>query len=261
MTPVDQTPVAGLSGLGRLLSAPVMRTLDLLLPPRCIGSGAIVGEAGTVSPDFWQALGFIDTPYCDVCGTPFALDVAAGSLCGSCIDNPPLFDRARAPVVYNDASRQVILDFKYGDKLHAVKTFVPWMQRTGRDLIDTADLIVPVPLHWRRLWSRRYNQAAILSAALATATGKNHAPDLLRRRRHTAPQKGLSRAERKENIRNAFVVHPAYAETIRGRHILLIDDVLTTGATLNECARVLKNAGASGVSILTIARVTREDFF
>lgn len=235
--------------------------INLVLPPRCIGSGDIVDSPGMISPAFWQELHFISAPYCDLCGTPFSLDVAEGSLCAACIETEPVFDQARAAIVYNDASRKAVLDFKYGDRLHAVKTFVPWMERAGAAMITGCDIILPVPLHPRRLWLRRFNQAGILAQALAKKHGKIYLPDALRRTRFTSTQKGLSRKERHMNVRNAFIVPENRTHSLSGKTVVLIDDVFTSGATLNECARILKNAGAKTVHVLTIARVTRDDAF
>ena len=154
----------------------------------------------------------------------------------------------------------MILAFKYGDRLHAVKTFVPWMMRAGQALIDEADIIIPVPLHNRRLRERRFNQSALLAQEISRKSGKAYMPDLLQRTRHTIPQQGLNYKERGKNVHGAFEVNPDHLVTIEGKTILLIDDVYTSGATLNECARVMKKAQAAAVNVLTIARVTREEF-
>ena len=173
---------------------------------------------------------------------------------------PFAFARARAAVVYNDASRKLILGFKYGDRLHSLHTFLPWMLRSGAPLLAGCDVIVPVPLHRRRLWQRRFNQSALLARALAQKTGHACLPAGLIRLRHTPPQKGLSRSARAQNVATAFAVNPQHAKDLQNRRILLVDDVFTSGATLNACTRVLLGAGAASVDVLTLARVTREDF-
>ncbi|MDE1152301.1 MAG: ComF family protein [Micavibrio sp.] len=232
----------------------------MLLPPRCIGSGSIVDRPGMVDPAFWAELGFIENPLCDTCGIPFSFETPMGILCASCLEQEPHYDRARAAVVYNDASRKLVIDFKYGDRLHAVHTFAPWMVRAGAPLLAEADVLIPVPLHRKRLWERRFNQSALL----ASETGKRAARavwnDGLLRLRATVPQKGLSRAKRLENVRGAFALNPRYAHDIAGKTVMLVDDVFTSGATLNECARVLKKNGAARVFILTLARVTKEEY-
>lgn len=252
MHPLAKKPAA----FSTLLTA----ALDLLLPPRCAGTGEIVDRQGMVSPAFWNELSFIEKPFCVTCGTPFHFETPDGSLCAACMETEPDFDQARAAVVYNDASRRLVLNFKYGDRLQAVDTFLPWMTRVGAELIAQSDILVPVPLHARRLWQRRFNQSALLALALAKRCGKTCLPNALLRRRHTAPQKGLDRNARRRNVRNAFVLNPRADENVRGKNILLVDDVLTSGATLNECARVLKKSGAKKVFVLTIARVARGEF-
>lgn len=238
--------------------------LDAVLPARCPATGEIVGEPGAISPAFWQQLTFIAPPCCDRCGLPFALDLAGvddeAILCAACLAEPFDFDRARAAVVYNDASRQLILGFKYGDRLHAITTFTPWLMRAGAQLIVASDIIIPVPLHRRRLWQRRFNQSALLATALAKSCALPTLAAGLLRTRHTQPQKGLSRNERYKNVATAFAVNPRHAQDISGKRVLLIDDVFTSGATLNACTRALRGAGATQVNVLTLARVTREDF-
>lgn len=234
-------------------------TIDLLLPPRCAGSGEVVDAPGMLSPGFWSQLSFIEAPHCETCGIPFPYATPVGSLCAVCLDHPPHFDRARSAVVYNDASRKLILDFKHGDRLHAVQTFTPWLLRAGTAMLEDADMVLPVPLHRWRLWRRRYNQSALLGMALAKGAGKTFLPDGLLRARPTVQQKGLSRKERRENVRGAFA--PNTRHDLAGKTVLLVDDVFTSGATLDECARTLKKAGAEKVFVLTIARVTREESF
>lgn len=237
-----------------------MAALDALLPPRCLGSGKIVDSPGMLDAAFWAELAFISAPACARCGLPFSFSVAEGSLCAACIDTPPDFDMARAAVVYNDASRQLILDFKYGDKMHAVDTFLPWLSRAAAPMAADTDIVLPVPLHPRRLWQRRFNQSAVLAQAIARVSGAAFIPDGMTRKRFTQPQKGLSRSERHSNVRGAFAVSPRAQATIKNKNVMLVDDVFTSGATLNECARVLKRAGAAKVYVVTLARVTREEF-
>jgi ComF family protein len=154
----------------------------------------------------------------------------------------------------------MILAFKYGDRLHAIHTFAPWMIRAGQELIDQSDIIIPVPLHNKRLRERRFNQSALLAQEIAKRSGKAYLPDLLQRTRHTIPQQGLNYKERGKNVHGAFGVNKDHLQTLKGKAILLIDDVFTSGATLNECARVMKKAGAAAVNVLTVARVTKDEF-
>ena len=235
-------------------------TIDILLPPRCLATGEIVDAPGMVCPAYWPKLQFIESPFCKICGIPFSFDIANDAMCAACMDLEPVFDCSRSAVVYNDASRKMILSFKYGDRLHAIHTFAPWMIRVGQELIDQADFIIPVPLHHRRLRERRFNQSALLAQEIARRSVKLFIPDLLERTRHTIPQQGLNYKERGKNVHGAFGISKNHLGTLKGKTVLLVDDVFTSGATLNECARAMKKAGAAAVNVLTIARVTREEF-
>lgn len=230
--------------------------IDILLPPRCISCGGAVTAAATLCADCWRGLTFLGAPCCACCGLPFEFDLGESALCGDCVRRQPRFDRARAALRYDDSSRKLILGFKHGDRLHPAPAFGHWLKRAGTDLIRDADLAVPVPLHWTRLFARRYNQAAILAQALRAAGGPPVAPDLLIRTRRTPPQGKGNRDARRRNVAAAFAVKPGYDVT--AKRIVLIDDVFTTGATVSECARVLKRRGAARVDVLTLARTVRD---
>lgn len=244
-------PLSAFRDLGR-------RGLDLLLPPRCIVTRQIVDRDGAVAPSAWATLTFIAAPFCESCALPFAFDAGDDGetlLCGACIADPPAFSRTRAALLYDDSSRDMILRFKHGDQTHAVTTFAPWLARAGQHVLEGADMIVPVPLHRWRLLARRYNQAALLAAAVAKRTGLVHLPDALIRNRATPSQGHRKAVERKANLRGAIKVHPRHAVGLKGKVIVLVDDVMTTGATANECGRILKRAGAADVRVLALARV------
>lgn len=234
--------------------------VDTILPPRCAGTGDLVDMPGMLSPRFWEQLDFIENPMCQCCGMPFSLPELAGMTCAACLETAPVFDQARAAVSYNDASRKLILSFKYGDRTQLIRAFTPWLVRSGHALIQKTDLVIPVPLHRRRLWGRRFNQSALLAKSLAETCGLSHLADGLIRTRATLQHKGLSRKERNDNVKGAFSLHPRHQDKINNRNILLVDDVFTSGATLNECARILKKHGAAHVMVLTLAKVTREEF-
>jgi ComF family protein len=198
---------------------------------------------------------------CERCGLPFNIDPGEGTLCGGCHAKPHRFDRARSLLHYDDASKPLILDFKYRDRLDHAPAFVHWLERVGSPLAEGADLVVPVPLHPLRLWTRRYNQSAVLASRLAVRFGKEFAPFVLERRRATPSQGKMPSAQaRRRNMAGAFRVPETFRDEIRGRNTLLIDDVFTTGATLDSCARALKRAGAGRVDALTLARVVRPRF-
>ena len=237
---------------------------DMILPPRCPVTGDIVDHPGMVSPAAWSSLRFVSEPQCDCCGLPFDVLSEAvlpddQTLCGSCLADPKPYHQARSSLVYDDASRSLILAFKHGDQTHLTVTFAPWLKTAARSMIDTADVIIPVPLHWMRLIRRRYNQSALLGHALGNLAGKPCWPDALIRRKNTPTQGHLNSRQRQENVRKAFVLKPDYADLVRDKRIILIDDVYTTGATVEECVKVLSSAGAQRVDVVTLARVVRPD--
>jgi ComF family protein len=234
------------------------RLFDAVLPPRCLQCGALVGDHGALCAACWSGLRFLAPPCCAACGLPFEFDLGPEALCGGCSARRPRFEHARAALVYDDASRDLILRFKHADRLEGAATFAGWMARAGSGLIAEADMIAPVPLHWLRLVRRRYNQAAVLANALGRAQGKLVIPDLLVRRRATPTQGHLGREARRRNVAGAFQVTPRHAQALEGARVLLIDDVLTTGATAEACARTLRQAGAQTVNLLTLARVVRQ---
>lgn len=232
--------------------------LDLLYPPLCLTCRTPVRDPSGLCADCWKAITFIDGAVCDCCGLPFELDPGSESLCASCLARPPAFDQARAAMHYDDASKGGILALKRADRLELAQLFALWLKRAGAPLLDTADLIIPVPLHRLRLWTRRYNQSAVLAQRLARMAGKPFEPLLLMRTRATPSQGEMPSAKaRARNVSGAFKVSAKAKGRLGGRTVLLIDDVLTTGATIEACARALKRAGAEKVLVLTIARVAR----
>lgn len=243
--------IAGLSRLG----------LNALLPPRCLSCGVTVHTPGALCSICWEGMDFLGPPSCACCGLPFAYDLGAEALCGACSREPPAFDRARAVLRYDDHSRKLVLGFKYADRTEGAPAYGQWLARAGAELLRDADLIAPVPLHWFRLFTRRYNQAALLAHGLGRHLGRHSTasvvPDLLERRRRTRPQGRLSASARRRNVAGAFAVKPGHASLIEGRRVLLIDDVLTTGATVSACAKALRRGGAAAVDVLVLARVVR----
>jgi len=235
------------------------RLLDSLWPPACPVSGVAVDVCGHLSASVWKRLDFLDAPWCAICGLPFPYPagsgVGAGTLCGPCIAKPPKFDQARSPLAYDDASRPLVLGFKNGGRREMLAQYARWMARAGREALQEADIILPVPLHWRRLFVRRYNQSTLLGLALAKETGLDFRADILLRKRATPSQAGRSVKARRRNMAGAFTI--AAGKSVAGKCFVLVDDVFTTGATVSACARVLKAAGAEKVHVMTLCRVVR----
>ena len=227
--------------------------LNAVLPPQCLACNASVDSPGNLCAACFSTFTFITPPYCDCCGVPLETPVVDDVLCGACLKDPPDFAHARAVFLYADTSKHLILKLKHGDRTDAAVSLARWMQSAGGPLIDVCDLIVPVPLHRWRLVSRMYNQAALLANALGKATGKPAVPDALVRVKATPVQGGLDRIARRRNVARAFAAKNS--KTVEGKRVLLIDDVLTTGATASACAQTLLGAGAASVNVLVVARV------
>jgi ComF family protein len=233
----------------------VTAVLDLLFPPLCLGCRALVGEPGFCT-ECWSRITFLDGPGCACCGLPFAVALEGETLCAGCLAQPPAFDKARAIMAYDDNSNSAILALKHADRLDLVPGFSRWLTRTGQALLEDSDVIVPVPLHRSRLWRRRYNQSAELARRLAVSWRRVYEPLALVRSRATASQGAMAGPKaRRRNVMGAFKVPDP--TRIRGKRVLLLDDVLTTGATVQACARALKRAGAERVHVLVLARVVK----
>jgi ComF family protein len=227
----------------------------LIWPQRSLITGREVAGPGALEPDLWAKLSFVSPPVCERCGTPFEMAVDAGQVCGACIAHPPVYDRARAALIYGDVSRDLVLALKYQGRRDGLGLLSGWMANAGAELLSEAGLIIPVPLHYLRLVRRGFNQSVWLAAALSRTGGLPMSVDALKRIRATPIQGGLSADGRRRNVQGAFRVRRGKAGLIEGKKILLIDDVLTTGATAEACSRVLKRSGARCVDVLTLARV------
>ena len=228
--------------------------LDIALPTLCVACREPVHGDG-VCADCWAKLSFIAPPFCPRLGIPFVYDPGPGLLSMEAISDPPAYGRARAAVRYDDVARTLVHALKYQDRTDLAPAMGRWMARAGRELIREADALIPVPLHWRRGWSRRYNQSGALARVIEQQTGAKVVSEALRRVRPTQQQIGLSRAQRASNVQGAFKVSPDRQSEIQGRRVVLIDDVLTSGATLDACARALLRAKAASVDVVVFARV------
>jgi ComF family protein len=229
--------------------------LDGVLPPRCLACGAIVDTPQTLCAPCWRGVLFFAQPWCVVCGLPFPHPHGEDAMCAECARETRSWDRARAVLRYDKNSRHLVLALKHGDRTHLARAFGRWMHRVGAEVLNGADLLVPVPLHWTRLFQRRYNQAALLAQAISSAGGPPVAVDWLVRRRRTPPQGRLGPEARSRNVRAAFAMRPG--RSVAGKRVVIVDDVMTSGATLEECARVLRRAGAKSIGALTLARALR----
>jgi len=228
--------------------------LDTLYPPICLACRAATSEADALCSTCWRAMRFIERPFCDRLGSPFEHDLGEGLLSPQAVTDPPVFQRARAVARFEDGpARRLVHRLKYSDRGELARPMGAWMARAGADVLADADAITPVPLHARRLWTRRFNQAAALAREIARRTGKPFEPALLRRVKSTRSQVGLSREQRVQNMQGAF--RAASDAPVRGRRIVLVDDVLTSGATANAAARALLRAGAAQVDLIVFARV------
>ncbi|MFI4933181.1 MAG: ComF family protein [Caulobacterales bacterium] len=242
-----------LAGARRWLSA----VADMVLPPTALDAGAQGERVQTpgLTAEAWRQITFLEAPVCDGCGGPMEYDLGEASRCPACLARRRAFDRARAAVLYDEHSRDLILKLKHADRTDLARLYAGWIARAGADLFEDADALVPVPLHPWRLLTRRFNQAAEIARPLARLTGLAYFPGAVIRRRNTPSQAGKSGSGRRRNLAGAFAAPRALWPKIAGKRLVLIDDVLTTGATAEACARVLKAAGAARVDVAAIARV------
>ncbi|MFY8105319.1 MAG: ComF family protein [Elstera sp.] len=256
---------SGLSRAFRLVGQPLAAALDWALPRRCVCCGVPVAagapQAG-LCPDCWPKLSFLapplgTRPLCLCCGVP--LGRAESGICSACTRQKPRYRRARAALLYDDISKPLVLRFKQADRTEGARLFAAWMVRAGGEVLEEADVLIPVPLHRWRLLRRQFNQAALLAQAIGRETGIPTAPTALKRLRATGTQRQRSRAERRRNLTHAIDVSPGWAARLAGKHIVVIDDVLTSGATLDACAASLLRAGAASVQALVLARVPSPD--
>jgi len=250
------TQVRLATGIGQLKSL-TAKLVDAVLPAQCISCHQLTSEPGRLCFDCWDELSFIDHPLCDRMGTPFAFDPGQGMgiVSARALAQPPVWSRARAAVEFNDMSRKLVHALKYHDRHEVAGMMSQSMNRAGHELLETADLIIPVPLYALRQWQRRFNQSAALARQIAANTGIAYRFDILLRCRSTRQQVGLKGAERRDNVKGAFVVDENKSGELSGAKVLLVDDVITTGATVGACSHVLLTAGCQQVDVLSFALV------
>jgi ComF family protein len=227
--------------------------MGLIWPQRSLVTGREIPGPGAIEPGQWSKLDFLRAPLCQRCGAPFDIAVLDDQLCGACLAHPPVYDRARAAIVYGDVSRELVLALKRQGRRDGLDLMASWMAAAGQELVAEADMMAPVPLHYRRHLQRGFNQSVWLCAALRRRTGVAVGVDVLKRVKPTPSQGGLTADGRRRNVQGAFRVRRR--KEVAGARVLLVDDVFTTGATVEACARELKRAGAGAVDVLTLARV------
>ena len=226
---------------------------DICFPITCCNCGKIVDSEG-LCLECWKKIKWIDDPKCKICGVPFEIDIHA--LCPACIKKKPHFDKAISVFEYNDFSKGIILKFKHSDATYIVRQLSIWLLRVSKDIADDSLIIIPVPVHFFKRLKRKYNQSELLAQRLGKLKGIPYEPRILRKEKHTLQQEGLSRNIRLKNVNGSFGIDPKFSHLLSGKNVILVDDVLTTGATVNECSKILKKYGAEKVFVITAARVS-----
>jgi ComF family protein len=229
--------------------------IETIYPPQCIACEAATADPHAFCPTCWSGIRFITRPYCSRLGSPFQHDYGGEMLSPAAIADPPRFDAARAVAIHDGVAREVVSRFKYGERLDLVRAMGRMMAASGAEMLSSADILLPVPMHRLRLFRRRYNQAALLANEIGRITGKSVLVDALERIKRTPQQVGLNRNERRANLAGAFRVSESARARLAGRHVVVIDDVRTTGSTLNACAHILRKAGAARIDALTFTLV------
>lgn len=242
--------------LNRLTKETSKSLIDYLFPPVCLNCLTPLEVPHKVCPDCWQNIEFLVSPLCEIKGIPFPFDLEPGTISAAAIKNPPEYDKARGVAAYEGTMKDLIHKLKYNDRHELLNLLVTWMKFSGKELIQQSDLIVPIPLYKSRLWERRFNQSALLAKRLSQQTEIPYECSILHRQKKTRSQVGLTSKERYQNLKNAFIIEETKRNKLEGKSILVIDDVITTGATINSAAIALKKSGARSVNILSLAIVT-----
>lgn len=247
-----------LARLGHVVASVTRQLVDVVVPPVCLACQRPLGSLDALCATCWRQVRFIRPPLCDRLGIPMPYDTGGSIVSAAALANPPDWDRARAATHFEHVVRDLVHKLKYQDRHDPCRLFARWITSAGADILRGADVLVPVPLHRWRLLSRKFNQAALLANEVSRLTGVPRDPLLLRRRKPTPSQVGLTAAERQRNLSGAFEIPKSMRARIDGKRVVLIDDVITTGSTMGACARVLRRTGAAQVDVLAVAMVTDE---
>lgn len=243
-----------------MLRAKIQTALRVLYPPSCLNCATPVESDFGLCAACWRDTPFVGGLSCALCATPLPGQSDRGELCDECLSSPPPWRAGRAALLYQGAARGLVMALKHGDRQDIARPAAEWMARVGADLLHPGVMITPVPLHWVRLARRRYNQAALLAQALARRGPWSYCPDLLQRHRATRSTRGQGRAARLAQMQGAFRPHPSRRTDLAGRDLLLIDDVMTSGATLQGCCAAALAGGAASVSVLVLARAVKAPY-
>lgn len=233
----------------------ISKLISIIFPSKCIACSSIVSAGSKICSICWGKLEFISSPSCAKCDYPFEFDIGHDALCGSCLNEAPLFDKAISVLRYTALSKVMVHRLKYSDKLHIAKHFASLLFKKIHKDVHKFDFIIPVPMHRKKMRSRFYNQAALMVTHLSGYSAIVPLHNGLLKTKHHKSQTGLSRGIRKENVKNTFGINKKYISLIKGKNILLVDDVYTTGATVNECSKVLRRSGCGSITVITLARV------
>ena len=242
--------------------AAIQTVLETIFPPHCISCGCAVSELGALCANCWKETAFITGSTCDKCGVPLIGEPSDHpEYCDDCLEIERPWDKGRAALLYKDNGRKIVLALKHGDRLEIARPAGRWMHSAVREFVSEKTVVVPVPLHWTRFWRRRYNQSALLAASIAHQAKVPYVPDLLKRTGRTKPMDGLTRDERFALIAGQIAYREKRANQVKGKEVLLVDDVMTSGATLAASAEACLSAGAKLVCVVVLARVKKDAYF
>ena len=238
--------------ISQKVSALINSALDIIFPIRCSLCENNI-EADGLCQECWKKINWISDPRCSICGTPF--DILVGNMCVTCVQRKPHFDEAISVCEYDDFSKDIIIKFKHHDSTHLTKYIAALMYAASKNIVDDAHVIIPVPIHISKRIKRKYNQSELIAMEIARASGAAYEPRALKKHKKTLSQEDLPAKQRKTNVKGSFALDGKYEDAIKDKKIILVDDVFTTGSTVNECSKILKRGRAKKVTVITFAKV------